>query len=506
MELRGVGDPGLARPVILFPVGLLLLTALRLVVAAAMPLTPDEAYYWIWSRTLAGGYYDHPPMVALWIFFGTFIGGDSPLGVRLLAPLSAALGSLLLVQTGKILTGDRRLGILAAILLNATLALGIGAVTMTPDTPLILFWTATLWALARLLASGEPGKGSGAWFLLVGLFAGLALASKYTAVFLGVGIILWLLAVPTLRGWLWRPWPWLGGLLAVAIFAPVIAWNASHEWAGFAKQGGRAAGFRPAHAAQFLAELVGGQIGLMTPLIFFLSCAGIAVALRAAWRRRDPAAILLVALTLPALLVFLQHTLAERVQANWPVILYPSAILAATMASGKIFRSLRPAAIVLGFGLTALVYIQATLALLPIPQKLDPSMKRLAGWTEFSKTVEHTRAAEGASFVAADNYGIAAELAFFLPPETAVIGVHPRWRFFALPYPDLTAQRGILVRSTRLGENFDTSAWENLTEIGTARRTRNGVTAEEFRLYRVTGRGIDPTRKLLPHPATAWAR
>ena len=43
------------------------LTALRLIVAAATPLAPDEAYYWVWSRALAPGFLDHPPMVALWI-------------------------------------------------------------------------------------------------------------------------------------------------------------------------------------------------------------------------------------------------------------------------------------------------------------------------------------------------------------------------------------------------------------------------------------------------------
>ncbi len=61
------------------------------------PLAPDEAYYWVWSRALAAGYLDHPPMVALWIRAGTALAGDTPLGIRLLGPLSAPLGSLLLV-------------------------------------------------------------------------------------------------------------------------------------------------------------------------------------------------------------------------------------------------------------------------------------------------------------------------------------------------------------------------------------------------------------------------
>ncbi|HTO65264.1 MAG TPA: glycosyl transferase, partial [Bradyrhizobium sp.] len=61
----------------------LALVALRLIAAAVTPLTFDEAYYWMWSKHLAGGYYDHPPMVALVIRLGTMLAGDTELGVRL---------------------------------------------------------------------------------------------------------------------------------------------------------------------------------------------------------------------------------------------------------------------------------------------------------------------------------------------------------------------------------------------------------------------------------------
>jgi len=68
--------------------------ALRLVAAAFTPITFDEAYYWMWSKHLAGGYYDHPPMVALLIRLGTLIAGDTELGVRLVSILLALPMSL----------------------------------------------------------------------------------------------------------------------------------------------------------------------------------------------------------------------------------------------------------------------------------------------------------------------------------------------------------------------------------------------------------------------------
>src|SRR6185312_6051048 len=93
----------------------------------------------------------------------------------------------------------RRAGLVAALLLNATLLFGVGAVIMTPDTPLLFFWTACLWAVAR------TGGGKPAWWLAAGLFAGLALASKYTAVLLLGGIGVWMLALAEGRRTLKRP-------------------------------------------------------------------------------------------------------------------------------------------------------------------------------------------------------------------------------------------------------------------------------------------------------------
>jgi hypothetical protein len=55
----------------------LALVAWRLVAAALTPLTFDEAYYRMWSKHLASGYYDHPPMVALVNRLGTMISGDT---------------------------------------------------------------------------------------------------------------------------------------------------------------------------------------------------------------------------------------------------------------------------------------------------------------------------------------------------------------------------------------------------------------------------------------------
>lgn len=498
--------------------GLGLVTLLRLGVAASTPLSPDEAYYWVWAQAPAASYLDHPPMVALCIGVGTLLGGDSALGVRLLGPLLAAAGSLLLADAGRVLFPGRGAGLWAAVLLNATLLLGAGAVTMTPDTPLLFFWTACLWALARLAAGGGGG-----WWLLAGLAAGLGGDSKYTAVLLGPGALLWA-AGPGTRRHLATPWPWAGGLVAAATLAPVLWWNAAHGWVSLIRQGGRAGDWSPGRAAQFLAELVGGQIGLATPILFALFVLGTAAA---AARWRAPSWRLPAALVLPGALVFLQHALGDRVQANWAAILYPGAALAAaarlTLGRGAGREAGAPAApapanlieadlievgrsgagrsgrgwtgcgwtgcgwiragrigAALGAAITALVYLQASLAPLALPPALDPTL-RLAGWDGLARQASVLARTQGAGFVASEEYGAAALLAWHGP--FPAVGAEPRWRLFNLP--PAPRGTGLLLISARRREGPDPAFWTRASPVGELVRQRDGLAAERFRAWRV---------------------
>src|SRR5580700_6483853 len=219
------------------------LVLLRLVAAAWTPLTFDEAYYWIWSKNLALGYYDHPPGVALVIRLGTMIAGDTELGVRLVSILLALPMSFAVYRAAAILFGGRRVAATATILLNVTLMAAVGTLIVTPDSPLLVVSSFVVLCLAKVLETGR-----GAWWLAVGVAVGAALLSKYTALFFGPAILIWLIAVPKLRRWLISPWPYLGGLVSLLIFSPVILWNADHHWVSFIKQIGRARieDFKPA--------------------------------------------------------------------------------------------------------------------------------------------------------------------------------------------------------------------------------------------------------------------
>src|SRR6516165_3524359 len=206
----------------------LALVALRGLAAAWTPLTFDEAYYWMWSKHLAGGYYDHPPMVALVIRAGTMIAGDTEVGVRLVSILLALPMSYAIYRSAALLFGGMRVAATATILLNVTLMASVGTTIITPDSPLLVAASFVIFFLAKVLETDR-----GAWWLAVGAAVGCALLSKYTALLFGPAILIWLGAVPKQRRWLLTLWPYLGALVAFALFAPVVYWNSQHHWVSF---------------------------------------------------------------------------------------------------------------------------------------------------------------------------------------------------------------------------------------------------------------------------------
>lgn len=454
-------------------IALLGLTTLRLVIAAILPLTPDEAYYFTWAQHLQAGYLDHPPMVALWIKAGTALFGNDPLGIRALGPLSAAIGSWFIYDAGNRLLPGRAFGLWSSAFFNATVMLGAGCALMTPDVPLLFFWSLGVWAIVRLLQSDNPR-----WWLVAGVAGGLMLLSKYTAVLFFAAVWLWALTCLPIRRHLRTIWPWLGGAVSGLLFAPDVAWNAAHGWASYLKQGGRVDGFDLTQALQFFGELVGGQTLLLTPLIAILAVWGL-------WRlcsNKAPGARLLLWLTLLPAVVFLEHVLTNRVESNWPAILYPSACLAAASLPALRWRC---PALVVGFGLTALVYAQTLTGFLPIPAQRDTTALQLAGWQRLAQQAAATHPA----FLTTDNYAIAAELAFYAPKTVPVIGFSQRWGYFDWPIAPLHGQSGLAL--VRLGRG------PCLHPQGTITRQRGTQIIETYQLCRLTA---DQPGRVIPRP------
>ncbi len=278
--------------------GLLGLTAIRLVLAATLPVGDDEAYYWEWSRHLAAGYVDHPPAVAYLVWTAVRMLGQTPFAIHAVAVLLSLATSLALWTLALEVTGRRVAAAWAVILHSLIPVFMAGSLLTAPDAPLFFCWTMTLLWTWRAAHASTLGP-----WLIAGAWLGLGLQSKYVAVVLLASIGLWLLLEPAGRRWLARREPCAGLAVALAIFVPVVWWNAMHHWVSFALTAlGTSRWTEKGNGSFFLTS----QFVYIGPLTFAASIVALAVA---AWRgsvRRDTPWMFLAA-------------------AGWPVILGASA-------------------------------------------------------------------------------------------------------------------------------------------------------------------------------------
>ena len=187
------------------------LVVLRLVAAAWTPLTFDEAYYWIWSKNLAFGYYDHPPGRSAgdpsrhhdrrrhrtWRAAGVDPAGAADELCRLSHGRNSvrrqAAGGQRCHSSECNLDGSDR---------HADRDAGFAAPGRVQLCAVLI--SPRCWRAAAAHGGSRSGPPRA-----------LALVSKYTAMFFGPAILIWLISVPRLRRWLFSPWLYLGGLVAL---------------------------------------------------------------------------------------------------------------------------------------------------------------------------------------------------------------------------------------------------------------------------------------------------
>ena len=316
---------------------------LRLVYMSTLNLIPEEAYYWNYSQHLDFGYLDHPPMIAWLIWLSTHTFGGSEFAVRASALLMWFVTVAFCFQLTRNLYG-KTAAFVSILLLSAIPFYFATGFLMMPDAPLLAAWAGALFFLERVFFGGSRT----AW-LGVGICLGLGVVSKYSIALLGPAIVLFMLIEPKSRYWFGRPWPYAGAALALAIFSPVIAWNATHGWVSFLFQSAR----RVQEPFQFSLHL------LLLSIVAILTPAG----LISVWRVLLPEGtssirrfladsnrrwLFAATFTVVPLSVFMTFSLFHDVKLNWtaPVwlaVLPAMAALVTTESSRGVLRRIRPA-------------------------------------------------------------------------------------------------------------------------------------------------------------------
>lgn len=387
---------------------------LRLVLAATVPLFPDEAYYWVWSGRLAGGYFDHPPGIAVLIRAGW---PTSPLGVRFGPVLAGFVASLATAAIARRIGGDR--AALRAAVLTACIPLtAAGLILATPDAPLIAATTVGLYAVVRALEHPPRSRASFAWWAAAGLALGVAFWSKYTAVVLAAAVCMALVSRADLRQRLREPGPWFAAALAAVLFLPVVLWNSQHRWVSFYFQlrNGLTGPKTSALTAVLSREgdYLGALVALASPVLFVFLAAASA---RGLWRNSSGVHRVFAVVAVFPVAFFAYSALQRRAQANWPAPAFmPAIVLLATLPWGERAARWIRGGTALAAGMTLVVYAQAFAPILPLAPRRDP-IARAEGWSAVASAVEGARNSltaqtRATTWAAADRYQDASLMTF----------------------------------------------------------------------------------------------
>ena len=385
------GDASVVRLAMTFAAVSLLL---RVVYLFPVELMHEEAYYWLYGKHLDYGYSDHPPFIGVMTWLGTWIAGNTELGVRLLAPLFWAGGAaFVFALTRRIF--DRTTAWVAVALFAVLPFFFFAGYIAFPDTPLIFCWAGCAYFLHRMLVDDAPR----AW-LGVGVFLGLGLLAKFTIGLLGVAAVLFAATHPRTRRVFVRWQSYAALAVALLLLSPLLAWNANHEWASLTRQTSErvAAGFK------FMLPVLLLFVGVILTPIGLL---GVGRTLRAWWRERrapvaeqaDPvyrARQLAVWLVLVPLAVFVLASLFRNTKFNWtapiwiPLLPFIAASLLRPATASDAARGRRIARHPAGFAVGLLVFFALSLYHLGLGIPGVPYTRGLSGvgWRGLGVRVE----------------------------------------------------------------------------------------------------------------------
>jgi 4-amino-4-deoxy-L-arabinose transferase-like glycosyltransferase len=387
-----------------------------------LDLIGDESYYWDWSRRPDWCYYSKPPMVAWLIAAFTGLGGDYTAVVRI---PSVVLGTVFLgylYATANAFYSPRA-GALALLLILAMPFNVLANFIMTIDPPLYCFWMMSLYYLRRALFDHDKA----AWFW-AGVTTGAALLSKQVACLIPLMLVCFLLLNkyrhPLFKhGFLWYLFPVIVSLL------PIIFWNQHHDWVMFGHSKGHF-GIKETLTYTAWLEQVGSfvlyQLLLISPVLFIIM---MIMTFKASIRftRLSPEEQFLMLMGPVLLLGILLLGFVQKVQGNWPMPFYFSALvlLCGQVLSGSWKQSLK-IGVCVGYLMVLLTYA------LPVliqtfnlnNTRVDPTA-RFRHWEEVAKSIQAERQkvlpnAEGTLFITLGHRFLASQLAFYLPDHPLV--------------------------------------------------------------------------------------
>jgi len=390
---------------------LLAITAVRLIWLrlGGLDLYPDEAQYWLWSRTLDWGYFSKPPLIAWVIRATTLLLGDDAAGIRAASPLFHFGTALVIFQIARRLY-DARIASWSAIAYATLPGVSASSLLISTDVPLLFCWAVALYAFVRARES-EGWR----WWIAVGVAAGFGLLAKYAMAYWLLSALLFLLVVRDERRHL--PRFLAATALGCAIYAPNLLWNLSHNFVSYRHTEANAdiSGLA-LHPGAFL-EFLGSQFGVFGPVFFATLLAMVVMLGRVLIDRR---AQLLAVFALPTLAMMLVVSLLSRAHPNWSAPTYVSAtilVVAFLIEHGRTL--LVTGSVILHLATVALLLPARDIAQAvgwDMPGRWDP-VHRLRGWARLGNSAAALLREQPDARLLSDNREVLAALIYYVVPH-----------------------------------------------------------------------------------------
>lgn len=281
-------------------------------------LGSDEAQYWTWSQALDWGYYSKPPGIAWQIWLGTLGFGSTELGVRVIA-VGISMAQALAVYGLAI-----RCGLSAKVALHCGLAMALcpigilGSLLATTDGGWLLFWTC-----ACIIVASALHKKQDADPLLIGLCLLAGALFKWTI------YVFWIFfLIARWRYFPGQPWrKFLAGLaLSLLGLLPSVWWNGWHDWATFRHVTSTLQGGSEHVAGSNFGAFIGAQAALISPILFILLILAFYTWFKQ-FKTLDPSLVFCGFVSLSTLGFMAGASLFQKIQGNWAVWAYPTAII-----------------------------------------------------------------------------------------------------------------------------------------------------------------------------------
>jgi len=466
------------------------ITMFRLIYAIFLPIAPQEAYYWNYSRHPALSYFDHPPLAAYMIKLTT-IFGVSGFSIHLAAIVISVIMSLAIYKLAELMF-DKSTAFWSVVAINLAFIYALGGLIITPDNPMMLFWVLTM------LACFQIARGGGyIWWALLGLFLGAGFMGKYTMGFAGIGAAVFFILHKDRLKLITSPGPVIAFVVAALVALPVFIWNYQHGWSSFLFQTERRAGemtsFRPDFFFGFLGTIVGIYGIIPIPLLV----AGIVSSVKSAFKEKALSHLVLISFSLPLVLFLLPIAARSWVKMNWTAPAFIGWFIAAVVFYRKYAQSRKWVDILgkisLGFLIISFIAVH-TIALSDSIYlgKEDFSV----GWPELAKKVDSISKDMPEPYVICGyEYKTASLLAFYLPghPETIsnnMVG-RPGLEYDYWCDPDtLTGYNAIFVYDDRVKYKTPErlhDLFENISPDETLEIKKGGKKLTVFHIFRCYG-------------------